>query len=259
MAAAKSRPGQQSVAVILRLQPVAESDLIAVLLSPKQGKIEAYARAARKSTKRFGGRLEPFVEGVATLGKGRGSLATLQAFEPQIRHLGTAVEYEQLALASYFAELAITAAQPEHEDTLLFSWLRSAVAAAALADASEWAATKLAADIAWLSVMGGLADPMTCVECGSATDSGAQWTTATPGPICEGCSAATQPNANPAVLRVIAELGQGVVTHSLAARLKSADGGKIEAAIGARVAELLPRPPKSLRGFEGQFSLDCPA
>lgn len=250
-----SRPPDHISGVIVRLQPVRESDLIAVLLTAERGKVEAYARNARKPSKRFGGRLEAFVCGEAGIGKGRASLPTLQSFEPQRRLLATGTSYEQLALASYFAELAIASSQPEHADPLLHSWFLGAAAAAGDCGVDELPYVKLAGEISWLAALGSLADPTVCFECQGSTEKGAHWGSGTAGPVCASCAAPVRTTIAPDLLLAVSALAAGALDPAVARQMAQWRPGNIEAAIGAQVAKILPRPTRSLRGLQDEFSL----
>ncbi len=252
------RPPDQFDAVILRLQPLRDADLIGVLLSAELGKSEVYARNARKPSKRFGGRLEAFVAGTVTVGRGRGSLANLRGFQPRERLLPTGTGYEQLALASYFAELAIVASQPAHADPLLHAWFVSAAGCAGKTELNELAVLKLAGEIAWLAAVGALADPTTCDECGLSTQEGGHWTSATAGPICSACGPPVAPAIGPDLLLAVNALSSGHVDPQIVQQLAQMRPETIEVAINARVAELLARPSRSLRGLQDQFSLAQP-
>ena len=46
--------------IVLRSYPFGEADRVVVLLSPNRGKLRTVAKGVRKTTSRFGGRLEPF-------------------------------------------------------------------------------------------------------------------------------------------------------------------------------------------------------
>ncbi len=46
-------------ALLVRSVPYGESDLIATFVTAEEGKVAAIVRGGRKSTKRFGGALEP--------------------------------------------------------------------------------------------------------------------------------------------------------------------------------------------------------
>ena len=58
--------------IVLRSYPFGEADRVVVMLSPNHGKIRAVAKGVRKTTSRFGGRLEPFTQVDLVLYEGRG-------------------------------------------------------------------------------------------------------------------------------------------------------------------------------------------
>jgi len=253
-----TEPDTLQDAIIVRLQPLRDADLIAVFLAPDRGRIDTFARSARKSSKRFGGRLQPFAMGTATLGRSRGSMPSLKAFEPRAALLRTGVSYEQLALASYAAELAVAAAQPEHADAHLHAWLGSALVAVdgINIDAPRilpW--TKLALDISWLAAAGALADPTTCVDCGEPTSEGARWTPATGGPVCRSCASPAALNVSPTLLAAADALATQIGDAAIIEAIRGESAGDLEFAIGAQVAEILPSAPRSLRGMQKQFFL----
>lgn len=64
-------------ALVLRVTPWREHDLILDLLTPDAGRLAAVARGARNSRRRFGGALEVGTRVTVALARGRGSLPTL--------------------------------------------------------------------------------------------------------------------------------------------------------------------------------------
>jgi DNA repair protein RecO (recombination protein O) len=57
--------------IVLRSFPFGEADRVVVMLSPNHGKLRAVAKGVRKTTSRFGGRLEPFTHVDLVLYEGR--------------------------------------------------------------------------------------------------------------------------------------------------------------------------------------------
>ena len=110
--------------LVTRATPFRDADVIVTLLSPEHGRIDAVARGARSSRRRFGGALRPFCEVDVALQVGRGSLPLLVRADPQHAWLAEGVGYDQLCLASYVTELGLVATQPEHADPELHGWLR---------------------------------------------------------------------------------------------------------------------------------------
>ena len=82
-------------AVILHTYRYSETSKILRLMTYELGPCSALARGALRPKSRFGGLLEPFVEGQATLYTKRGSgLHTLSSFEPigEYRQLGVSLD-----------------------------------------------------------------------------------------------------------------------------------------------------------------------
>lgn len=67
-------PTYRDDAVVLRTYPLGEADRIVVLLTRTNGKVRAVARGIRRTSSKFGGRLEPGNHVDAQLAVGRGSL-----------------------------------------------------------------------------------------------------------------------------------------------------------------------------------------
>ena len=57
--------------IVLRGYPFGDADRVVVLLSPNHGKLRTVAKGVRKTTSRFGGRLEPFTHVDLVLYEGR--------------------------------------------------------------------------------------------------------------------------------------------------------------------------------------------
>lgn len=75
----------QSAALLVRSVAFGEADLIATFFTETEGKIGAVVRGARRSTKRFGGALEPIHELMVTLEDKGKELCTLK--EARIAHV----------------------------------------------------------------------------------------------------------------------------------------------------------------------------
>ena len=76
-------PNYRDEAVVLRTHKLGEVDRILTLLTRQHGQIRAVAKGIRKTTSRFGGRLEPF------------TIVDLQLYEG--KNLDTVTQVEQLA------------------------------------------------------------------------------------------------------------------------------------------------------------------
>ena len=147
-----------SPCLVVRVQPVGDADLIVSLLSAHGGRIDAVAKSARASRKRFGSSLRLFCEIDVTLGQGRGRLPLLSAATERRAWLVADVGYDQLCLASYAAELAWTASQPEHADAQLYDWLCVAWDLSNAPVQGALRQLRLGLELSWLGVLGLLPD-----------------------------------------------------------------------------------------------------
>lgn len=104
--------------IVIRIHPFGEADLVVRLVSPQHGKITGLARHARRSKKRFAPRFDLFDFGTYELSRGRGSMFTISAFQPE-RGLPTLREnLDKLVAASILGESwdTLLAEEDTHEE-----------------------------------------------------------------------------------------------------------------------------------------------
>ena len=202
-------PRQHVPGIVIRQQPLGEADLIVTIVSPELGRVDAMARGARKSSKRFGGGLALFTEVSAIVEQGRGRLPTLVESTLRRNYLPDATEYTQLALASLAAELAGHASQHEHADSALYDWLDAALQlCGACLPPSPHApigirTPQLALEVGFLQSAGLFPDLQACVRCGQSTASGAHWLDADAGLTCLRCEPARSTALEPSLVRTL--------------------------------------------------------
>jgi len=73
--------------IVLRSYPFGEADRVVVLLSPHHGKLRTVAKGVRKTSSRFGGRLEPFSHVEVVLYEGRNLDTITQAESVSVSRL----------------------------------------------------------------------------------------------------------------------------------------------------------------------------
>jgi DNA repair protein RecO (recombination protein O) len=95
----------RSEALVMRHLNYGEADRIVTLLTPAHGMIKGFARAARKSRKRFGVGLEPFSRIEIQWRAGRSDLCLLQDAELLDARSGLRGDLQNFALACYGIEL----------------------------------------------------------------------------------------------------------------------------------------------------------
>ncbi len=95
-----------SQAIILHHSDYGEADRIVTFLTPDLGRLKGFARAARKSRKRFGAALESFAEvRLHWVARSSGDLISLRDAELVNLRSGLRRDLETLTLASYGCEL----------------------------------------------------------------------------------------------------------------------------------------------------------
>ena len=103
---------EQCHAIVLSALGYGESDRIISLFTLEQGRIRAFAKAARASRKRFGGSLEPGNRLEVLLQVKEQGLSRLERVEKTVCHPGLRTNLEALALSLYGCEL-VEALTPE--------------------------------------------------------------------------------------------------------------------------------------------------
>ncbi len=119
-------------ALILRTQKLVETDHIIIMLTLDGGITHAVAKAVRKPTSKFGGRLEPFMHTDLSFSRGRTNLhtitqaATLHAYTAPIM-----ANYDAYTCASTIAELAEALTKDTDSTADIYTLTHGALAALA--------------------------------------------------------------------------------------------------------------------------------
>jgi DNA repair protein RecO (recombination protein O) len=96
----------RSEAIVLRHLNYGESDRIVTFFAPGYGRLRGFARAARKSRRRFAASLEPFASAILHWSPARyGGLVTLKEAELIDLRVGLRADLAAIALATYACEL----------------------------------------------------------------------------------------------------------------------------------------------------------
>ena len=122
----------RDAALILRTQKLGETDRIIIMLTRDGGITHAVAKAVRKPTSKFGGRLEPFMHTDLSFSRGRTNLhtitqaATLHAYTAPIM-----ANYDAYTCASTIAELAEALTKDTDSTSDIYTLTHGALAALA--------------------------------------------------------------------------------------------------------------------------------
>src|SRR5580704_17118661 len=163
-------------AIVLRVWPFQEADLLVSLFTREQGQVKGVARHALRSRRRFGGALEPMTYVRATYAeRPKQELVRLDAFEILSSPLSRPVDYERTAALQFVAEVLEELPEGVVDD---------AVFRLALAVVEEMQVNKVWLPVTYFALwmnrlMGWMPELGHCVVCGLDLRGGTVWYSAT--------------------------------------------------------------------------------
>lgn len=159
--------------IVLQTYPYSDTSKILRLMTLDHGPRSAIAKGARRPKSRFGGLIEPFAEGHATLYLKEGrDLHTLSDFDLIRERQGLGVDLLRFAGASVLCELVMRLA-PEHRDDRLFGALVRGLDALIEADPGRAGAVALREIWRLVGVLGFAPELRRCAGCGRTVEDGA--------------------------------------------------------------------------------------
>ncbi|MBZ5735854.1 DNA repair protein RecO [Nocardioides sp. TRM66260-LWL] len=111
-------PLYRDEAIVLRTHKLGEADRIITLLSRHHGRIRAVAKGVRRTTSKFGSRLEPFMHVDLQLAEGRSLDTVTQAETLTPFHSGLGLDYERYTAGTVMLETAERLVTEEREPSL---------------------------------------------------------------------------------------------------------------------------------------------
>mgnify|MGYP001179304742 CR=1 FL=1 len=194
-------------AVVLRTQKLGEADRIVTLFTRRHGRVRAVAKGARKTTSRFGARLEPFGHVDVQLAEGR-SLHIVNQVEGIALHGAIAGDYPRYTAASAIVETAERLTPEEHEPALRL-FLLTLGALRVLNDGSHPSGLVLDAYLLRAMGLAGWAPALTeCAVCGAPGPHGG-FSIPAGGAVCPRCRPPGAVHPAPATLELMAALTRG--------------------------------------------------
>lgn len=205
-------PTYRDEAVVLRTHKLGEADRIITLLSRRRGKIRAVAKGVRRTSSKFGARLEPFSHIDLQFAEGRSldvvvQVESLDAFGPALTE-----DYPTYTAGQVMLETADRLVVEEGEPSLqqyllLVGALR--VLNGGTADGPRPAAMVLDSYLLRALAVAGYAPSFTdCARCGLVGPHGA-FSPVTGGVVCERCRPPGSARPAPATLTLLAALLEG--------------------------------------------------
>jgi DNA repair protein RecO (recombination protein O) len=199
-------------ALVVRTIPYSEADIVATFITETSGKLAALVRGGRKSTRRFGGGLEPFHTMRLRIDEGSGDLVTLKEARVVCVRVGITASLAALEAGGTALRWLRHLVQPRHPEPA--AWATTV----ALLDALDRGLSEPRVELAGsalrlLSDVGYALDLERCVVCGKPCpdEKPASVDGARGGLVCHACGGARQilgPRARRAALE--AQRGGGV-------------------------------------------------
>jgi len=214
--------------VVLRTHKLGEADRIVTLLTRRHGKVRAVAKGVRRTSSRFGARLEPFMVADAQLYRGRSLDIVQQASSIGAYGAEIAAHYERYTAAHAMVETADRLNEAEatpNQYLLLVGGLR------ALSKGEHAARAVLDSYLLRVMALSGWAPSLgECARCGRAGPQ--EWFVAQlGGAVCGHCAPAGSPRVHPdtsALLRALMA-GEWDIVDAAPGRAGAAASGLIAA------------------------------
>src|SRR5690348_2530722 len=179
-------------AVVLRSIRFAEADRVLHLYTLDRGRVGAVAKGVRKTTSRFGGRLEPLSHVELMLHAGSGELQTVTGVSLMRAHRAAREDYYRLSVGLIGAEAMLRLFSEQEANARAFTALTRFLD---LLDEAPHAAERPALDplalsfqlkLLWLS--GYLPHLTSCAECGAADAALVGYSSRAGGAVCGACA-----------------------------------------------------------------------
>jgi DNA repair protein RecO (recombination protein O) len=108
-------PLYRDEAIVLRTHKLGEADRIITLLTRQHGRVRAVAKGVRRTTSKFGSRLEPFTHVDLQIAEGRSLDTITQAETLDLFHAGIGLDYDRYTAGTVMLETAERLATEERE------------------------------------------------------------------------------------------------------------------------------------------------
>jgi len=105
-------------AIVLRTHKLGEADRIITLLTRQHGRVRAVAKGVRRTTSKFGSRLEPFTHVDLQIAEGRNLDTITQAETLDLFHAGIGLDYDRYTAGTVMLETAERLVVEEREPSV---------------------------------------------------------------------------------------------------------------------------------------------
>lgn len=227
-------PTYRDEAVVLRTHKLGEADRIITLLSRDHGKVRAVARGVRRTSSKFGGRLEPFSHVDLQFATGRTLDVITQAVTLHAYAAPLGEDYRRYTVGQVMIETADRLVGEEGQPTVRqYRLLVGALQALTAGTSDGPRAPEVIMDSYLLraAALAGYAPSLVdCARCGEAGPHGG-FSPQLGGVVCVNCRPPGCARPDPAVLAYLgaALSGDWVATRDLSARTRRQGGGLVAA------------------------------
>src|SRR4029077_3928031 len=194
-------PPYKEQGIVLRSAKLGEADKIITILTQGSGKVRGVAKGIRKTSSRFGGRLEPFTHIDVMLYRGRGALDTITQVDIVASHRNIRDDLALFAAGETMVE-AVDRVAEEHAQYVRVALLLVSGLRALDARPADPAAVTESFVLKLLSLSGFHPALTACAVCGS-TDV-RLWSAGLGGAVCPGCADHDAAAVSPEVLGLLA-------------------------------------------------------
>lgn len=234
-------------AIVLRAQKLGEADRIVTLLTREHGKVRAVGKGVRRTSSRFGARLEPFMVVDLQLHSGRNLDTVTQAETIGAYARAICEDYALYTAGTAMLEAADRLVDAEHEPSVQQYWLLAG-GLRALAERHHDSGLVLDSYLLRALAVAGWAPSFTdCARCGEPGPHHA-FNVSQGGAVCSRCRPPGSPSPAPETFTLLAALLAGewdVADASVARHRKEASG-----LVAAYSQYYLERTLRSLRMVE---------
>lgn len=240
-------PTYRDEAVVLQTQRLGEADRIVTLLGRERGLIRAVGKGVRRTSSKFGSRLEPFTVIDAQFFQGRSLDTVTQAVTLAAYGAELVADLDAYAAASAMAETAGRLAETEHGRPLYLLLLGGLRALARSTAAQHPAPPRQLLDsylLRALAVAGWAPSFVDCARCGAAGPH-RRISVQQGGAVCANCAQAGAPAVSPAVTAQLTALLAG--DWDAVAGCPASDAARASGIVAAYAQFHLERPLRSLR------------
>ena len=198
-------PPYKEQGVVLRSHKLGEADKIVSIMTQGSGKVRAVAKGIRKTTSRFGARLEPFTHVNLMLYRGRGALDTITQAEIIASHPHIRTDLALFAAGETMLE-AVDKVAEEHERNVRVTLLLLSGCRALDAQPADPTAVAESFMLKLLSLSGFHPSLTACAVCGAKDPQ--LWLAGLGGAVCASCAEQGAGSVSRAALTYLNRLAQ---------------------------------------------------